>query len=91
MHIKSKVMATLCISISAVTWNHNECVNIWFESLNEVVLIGVSVIKTLYEISFNLTYIKLIMSKDKRLEKLHNSRFATNYQAFGLFKKNVLI
>lgn len=27
------------------------------------------------------------MSKDKRLEKLHNSRFATNYQAFGLFKK----
>lgn len=61
--------------------------NIWFESLNEVVLIGVSVIKTLYEISFNLTYIKLIMSRDKRLEKLHNSRFATNYQAFGLLKK----
>lgn len=30
------------------------------------------------------------MSKDKRLEKLHNSRFATNYQAFGLFKKTYL-
>lgn len=65
--------------------------NIWFESLNEVVLIGVSVIKTLYEIGLNLTYIKLTMSKDKRLEKLHNPHLGTNYQAVGLFKKRIYL